>query len=271
MKAAPAKATAQQVREHYNFFAHIYRLFWGEHIHHGLFLNGIETPEEAQLLMLEHCVQLAGLQPKSHVLDVGCGHGGTAVYLAHKYDCTVRGLTISEKQAKRARQRAKAAGVAERVEVKVADADHYDFPRQTYDAVWTMESSEHFTNKGAYFQHVGQTLKPGGALLLAAWTGDMRRERVRAVAHDFLCPELLTAEQYAKQIEAAGLKIRQQEDLSAKVQRTWEICQQRARKARPLVLALPARHRRFVEGIDLILEAYRSGELTYTVIAANKA
>ena len=103
MKAAPAKATAQQVREHYNFFAHIYRLFWGEHIHHGLFLNGIETPEEAQLLMLEHCVQLAGLQPKSHVLDVGCGHGGTAVYLAHKYDCTVRGLTISEKQAKRAR------------------------------------------------------------------------------------------------------------------------------------------------------------------------
>src|SRR5437016_8443377 len=93
--------------------------------------------------MLEHCLQLAGLQPKSHVLDVGCGHGGTAVYLAHKYNCTVRGLTISEKQAKRVRQRAKAAGVTERVEVKVADADHYDFPRQTYDAVWTMESSEH--------------------------------------------------------------------------------------------------------------------------------
>src|SRR5205814_9639137 len=99
----------------------------------------------------------------------------------------------------------------------------------------------------------------------------MHNESSRAVARDVLCPELLTAELYSAQIEAAGLKIRKREDLSAKVQRTWEICQQRARKARPLVLALPARHRRFVEGIDLILEAYRSGELTYTVIAANKA
>src|SRR5207237_9137178 len=106
MKAAPAKATAQQVREHYNFFAHIYRLFWGEHIHHGLFLNGIETPEEAQLLMLEHCVQLAGLQPQSHVLDVGGGHGGTAVYAAHTYDWSVRGLDISERPGKRAQRRA---------------------------------------------------------------------------------------------------------------------------------------------------------------------
>src|SRR5438067_3174413 len=271
MKAAPAKATAQQVREHYNFFAHIYRLFWGDHIHHGLFLNGIETAEEAQLLILEHCVALAGLNRKSQVLDVGCGHGGTAVYLAHKHNCTVRGLTISEKQAKRARQNAKAAGVAERVEIKLADADRYDFPPQAYDIVWTMESSEHFTNKAAYFRNVAQTLKPGGALLLAAWTGDMRKESIRAVARDFLCPELLTAELYSAQIEAAGLKIRKREDLSARVQHTWEICCERARKARPLVLALPARHRRFVDGIDLILEAYRSGELAYTVIAANKS
>jgi tocopherol O-methyltransferase len=133
-----------------------------------------------------------------------------------------------------------------------------------------MESSEHFTNKPAYFTHVAKTLKPGGMLLLAAWTGDMRSERIRAVARDFLCPELLTAEQYAELIEVAGLKIRKQEDLSAKVERTWEICRERARKARPLVLALPARHRRFVDGIDLILEAYGSGELTYTVIAASK-
>src|SRR5438874_10060712 len=136
MKAAPAKSTAQQVREHYNFFATIYRLFWGDHIHHGLFLQGNETPEQAQLQMLEHCVELAGLKPNAQVLDVGCGHGGTAIYLAQKYQCSVRGLTISEKQARRARHQARRAGVAARVEINIADADAYEFPRQTYDVIW---------------------------------------------------------------------------------------------------------------------------------------
>ena len=253
MKAAPAKATAQQVREHYNFFASIYRLFWGDHIHHGLFLNGIETAEEAQLLMLERCVALTGLQKKSHVLDVGCGHGGTAVYLAHKYNCTVRGLTISEKQAKRARLNAKAAGVAERGEIKLADADSYDFPWQAYDLVWTMESSEHFANKPAYFQHVAQTLKPGGVLLLAAWTGDMRNVAVREVASLFLCPELQSCTRYAEQISAAGLRLVVAEDLTEQVIRTWEICRHRATAGRLAAWALPSGIRAFVAGIDAIM------------------
>ena len=61
------------------------------------------------------------------------------------------------------------------------------------------------------------------------------------------------------------------EDLTAKIVSTWEICQERARAASVAVKLLPRAAREFVEGIDVILDAYRSGDLTYTVIAADRS
>jgi hypothetical protein len=52
--------------------------------------------------------------------------------------------------------------------------------------------------------------------------------------------------------------------------RTWEVCQQQARSAAPVVKLLPRAAREFVEGVDIILDAYRSGDLTYTVLAAER-
>ena len=263
--------TTDAVREHYDSLAFIYRTFWGDHIHHGLFLRGDEAPDAAQIAMLEHCAALAGVRPGSRVLDVGCGHGGTAVFLASRHGCRVRGLTLSEKQASLAGENAARAGVTALTEFVVADADLYPFPGRAFDLVWTMESSEHFTDKALYFAHAASTLAEGGRLLLAAWTGSMTSSRTRAVADAFLCPELLTAQQYADLIAAAGLGVVVQEDLAARVIRTWEICRERARLASPALPLLPAAVREFVAGIDVILDAYRSGDLGYTVMVAEKS
>lgn len=262
-------AGAAAIRQHYDSFAPIYRTFWGDHIHHGLFARGNESPAEAQVALLERCIRAINLQRGARVLDVGYGHGGTCIHLAKEYACQVSGITLSSRQAQIAREQASANGVAGKVDFEVGDADQYDFPAATYDVVWTMESSEHFADKPGYFRRAAKSLRTDGKLLLAAWTGSMEDASVRLVAEKFLCAGLIAADSYAKLMEDAGLRIISREDLTTRVQRTWEICRQRARMATPMLRLLPESIKDFVRGIDIILEAYGSGELSYTVMAAD--
>lgn len=262
-------ATAAQIREHYDSLALIYRTFWGDHLHHGLFETGVESPEAAQVKMLDHCVQSLNLHGGEQVLDAGCGHGGTLLYLAEKVNCEGLGLTLSPKQARIAQQKALRAG--RKLTFLVEDVENFSFPPGHFDLVWAMESTEHFADKSKFLRNVNTALRADGKLLLAAWTGSMSSARVADVARAFLCPELWTPEEYQAAIESAGMKVKFCEDLTTKVVRTWEICLQQARSAGPVVKLMPRAVREFVAGIEIILDAYKSGDLTYTVLTAANA
>src|ERR1700760_95091 len=87
----------RDIRDHYDDFSWVYRLCWGEHIHHGLFTNG-ESAHQAQLELLRYCSVLAGIAEGMRVAGVGCGYGGTARFPATKYACELLGLTTSSTQ-----------------------------------------------------------------------------------------------------------------------------------------------------------------------------
>ena len=263
-------ASVAAIRHHYDTFAHIYPRFWGEHIHHGLFLRGDERAADAQIAMLDHCFALLQPRREALVLDVGCGHGGTAIYIATARNWCVHGMTISETQARFAQHNARRAGVSKRTQFFVADANQLALPAASYDVIWTMECTEHLADKHAFISNAAAALRPGGEMLIAAWTGSMEKPSVRAVAEGFLCPGLQTAEDYVEQLCSAGLEINALEDLSAAAAPTWTICRDRAQAMRFVLPLMPRSVRDFVATIELIIEAYRGGDLHYSVIATGK-
>src|SRR5258708_6964258 len=92
--------------EHYDVVSPLYRSLWGEHLHHGYWIRGDESKEQAQLQLIEHLAQLANIKPGSRILDIGCGYGGSSLYLAKKYGASATGITISPVQVPMAREAA---------------------------------------------------------------------------------------------------------------------------------------------------------------------
>src|SRR5262249_18264280 len=123
--AIVAMATAAQIQEHYDSLALIYRAFWGDHIHHGLFTKGDDEPQEAQIALINYSAGLLDRRGGEHILDVGCGHGGTLLQLAGESACSGIGITLSPKQARIADENTRRAGLQRQISVFVENADHF--------------------------------------------------------------------------------------------------------------------------------------------------
>src|SRR5690349_16976465 len=95
-----------KVIEHYDVVSPFYRSLWGEHLHHGYWLRGDESKEQAQLQLTEHLAHLANVKVGSDILDIGCGFGASSLYLAERYKARVTGITISPVQLEIANQSA---------------------------------------------------------------------------------------------------------------------------------------------------------------------
>ena len=111
------------VTHHYDVANEFFALFLDESMTYScaIWSRGAKTLEEAQDTKRELvCTKLA-LQEGERLLDVGCGWGSFAVHAAKRHGVHVTGITLSEPQAVRARQRAAEEGVADRVEIRVMD------------------------------------------------------------------------------------------------------------------------------------------------------
>src|SRR5437773_664343 len=87
----------------------------------GVFSRGAGSLEEAQEQKLELVCRKLGLRAGQRVLDVGCGWGSFAIHAASRHGVEVLGVTLSESQARLARERVRDAGLEARVEIRVCD------------------------------------------------------------------------------------------------------------------------------------------------------
>jgi cyclopropane-fatty-acyl-phospholipid synthase len=137
------------------------------------------TLEEAQKAKYQRLCEQLHLKPTDHVLEIGSGWGGNAIYMASNFGCKVTTITISQEQQKLAIERVKAAGLDDRISVEIQD---YRKIKGQYDKIVSVEMLEavgarYFEN---YFEQCHKLLKQDGIFALQVITcPDSRFEALR--------------------------------------------------------------------------------------------
>ena len=117
----------------------------------------------AKRRMTDTVTEPAAINNDDHVLDAGCGLGGTALYLARKHGCKVTGINIDRRQLELAREKAAAAGLAGQVEFLYMDCSHpLAFENGSFDVVVNIESACYYSNRDLFLREVSRILRPGG-------------------------------------------------------------------------------------------------------------
>jgi tocopherol O-methyltransferase len=276
---------SRRIEAHYDRITRFYLGLWGVHIHHG-YWEGDEPAAVAQENLVRILAGVAGIARGSRVLDVGCGAGGSAGWLAERLGCSVVGITLSHVQAAiaarggRGREGREGSGSppasGERLWFLQADAAALPFGAGAFDAVWMLECFEHLEDKEGIWRGLASVLRPGGRLAVTGWFSaegvldPARDPGLAEVMEGMLLPSLVPVSAAARWIEGAGFALGAMRDLTDRVKKTWDVGAEIA--ARPLVRALlpalDADSRRFVGTFEAMRRAYASGALRYGLIAA---
>jgi tocopherol O-methyltransferase len=266
-----------QVRKHYDRLSFLYRALWGEHLHHG-YWNGNESISQAQLQLMEELARRAAIPRGATVLDIGCGVGGSALWLAQQFNCRVTGMTISPVQARMATRKARALGLGSQVCFLVQDANQWQPEPSSVDVVWIMESSEHFPNKKEFLARCASAIKPGGTLAVCAWLrrdGAMRdgeQQLLATIAEAMMSASLDSLSSYRQWMRDAGLTVTVADDITRHVEATWAHCSRIAGNPalKFLVRFTGAPTRRFVNAFPLMEKAYATGAMAFGLFVAKK-
>jgi SAM-dependent methyltransferase len=189
----------------------------------SLYLNRLVAQAISPVVNAADSSAAAGTGAAGQALDLGCGVGGSATWLALELGISVTGVTNSEVQVQIARQRLSALGLVGRC--RFIRANFMDLPPLgPFQAAWAIESFTHAPDPGRFFEQVAAQLDPGGRLVicddfLAEPTEAILTRRnaamyIRRFQQGWHVPNLLTADQAVDAAENAGFKVLASNDLT---------------------------------------------------------
>ncbi len=248
------------------------RRVWGEDIHVGIFESPHESLGAAMQRTNQRVSQGVGLTADHVVLEVACGYGSTARYLASNYGCRVVATNISERELEHGRALTAAAGLADKVSFEWADFHELPFGDGEFDYFWCHDSLLYSEDKPRVIDEAHRVLKAGGRmvfteLLLRRHTPEPERVRIR---EGIGTPDMWDAPDYAGALEAKGFRIHRLEDWSPNVVPTFEAVYVSLTEARAdLEKTIPAEFlAKTFTRIGTWAEAARSGHIGWIYVVA---
>lgn len=263
-----------KIREHYDVASPYYAKLWGQHLHHGYYETGRESKEEAAQNLIKLLVARSDLRRGSRVLDVGCGIGGSSIWLAENLGCRVTGVSLSPVQIQMATEAA--AKMTNRPVFVVDDANQLSVEGR-FDIVWVVEVLSHLSRRDDFFGKVSGLLVSGGKICEAAWMKDERLSKeneekyIRPIEEGMLV-SLPSLAEYKGHIDDNGLRLLHYEDISARVAQTWAVCLSMMKEK--AVWQLAAQHGKefvaFLKSFKAMRDGFKSGAFRYALLVIEK-
>ncbi len=263
---------SDHVADHYDELDPIYRAVWGEHVHHGFWATGRETPAEATDALADLVGAALAPERGQKLVDIGCGYGATAARFADRLGVAVTGLTLSAAQHRIAAARPGA------LTFHLRDWLDNGLPDAAFDHGYAIESSEHMTDKPRFFAEAHRVLRPGGRLVVCAWlaapdpTPWQVRHLLEPICREGRLPSMGSRADYEEMARAAGFEVPSFEDVSRRVRRTWTLCATgflkkliTDRTIRRIALGRATRNREFMLSLPRLIFAYRTGAMRYGI------
>ncbi len=161
----------RNISAHYDLGNDFFALWLDESMMYSsaMFEHQEQSLGDAQLHRLDVICKKLGLGPDDHVIEIGTGWGGFAIYAVQNYGCRVTTTTISKQQYEMAWQRVQQAGLEDRIELLLED---YRDLEGKYDKLVSIEMIEAIGSDqyDTYFSKCSQLLRPGGRMLIQAIT-----------------------------------------------------------------------------------------------------
>jgi len=186
-RANTHKQAKKNILAHYDLGNPLYETFLDPRMQYSsaIYRSADDTLEQAQENKLARICEQLELGPDDHLLEVGTGWGGLAMFAARNYGCKVTTTTISDAQLAHARALVAEQGLSDQIELLDKD---YRLLEGKYDKVVSVEMIEAVGEKylPGFFAKLNDLLKPGGKLMLQAITIADQRFQDYSRSEDFI-------------------------------------------------------------------------------------